>query len=132
MTRINLVPVMELSDQHLLAEYRELPRMSGFASKTVQKIENIPENYKLNKGHMTFFLDKATYLEKRHVDIVNELKRRGFNLTIDEPFLMNRRFPQIDDWKPSYPEIQVSRQRIQEKLDLKPDFYRWTNYESIS
>lgn len=26
MTRINLVPVEELSNQHLVAEYRELPR----------------------------------------------------------------------------------------------------------
>ena len=27
MTRINVVPVKELSDQHLIAEYRELPRV---------------------------------------------------------------------------------------------------------
>jgi len=27
MTRINLLPVKELSDQHLMAEYRELPRI---------------------------------------------------------------------------------------------------------
>ena len=26
MTRINVIPVEELSDQHLMAEYRELPR----------------------------------------------------------------------------------------------------------
>ena len=27
MTRINLIPVKELSDQHLIAEYREIPRV---------------------------------------------------------------------------------------------------------
>lgn len=27
MTRINVIPVSELSDQHLIAEYRELPRV---------------------------------------------------------------------------------------------------------
>lgn len=26
MTRINLIPVKELSDQHLIREYQELPR----------------------------------------------------------------------------------------------------------
>lgn len=27
MTRINLLPASELTDQHLIAEYRELPRI---------------------------------------------------------------------------------------------------------
>lgn len=126
MTRINLVPVDELSDQHLLAEYRELPRMSSFAEKTVQEYKDIPEQYKLNKGHMVFFLDKGTYLEDRHKEIVAELLHRGFNLTMTEPFKMNRRFPQNDGWKPSYTEEEISRERIHEKLRMKPDFYKWT------
>jgi deoxyribonuclease (pyrimidine dimer) len=129
MTRINLVPVEELSDQHLMAEYRELPRMASFAEKTVKKVKDIPKLFKLNTGHMVFFLNKGTYLEDRHKEIVAELKHRGFNLTIKEPFKMNRRFLQDDEWKPTYPEIQVSRQRIQEKLDAKPNFYRWTKYK---
>lgn len=33
MTRINVVPVTELTDKHLLAEYRELPRIFGASKK---------------------------------------------------------------------------------------------------
>lgn len=36
MTRINLVHVKELADQHLMAEYRELPRVFGAVRKHVQ------------------------------------------------------------------------------------------------
>jgi deoxyribonuclease (pyrimidine dimer) len=125
MTRINLVPVDELSDQHLLAEYRELPRMASFAEKTVQTVDAIPEKYKLNKGHMVFFLNKGTYLETRHKEIVAELLHRGFNLNNTKPFKMNRRFPQDDNWTPTYEEEEISRNRVLEKLRLKPDFYTW-------
>lgn len=125
MTRINLVEVDELSDQHLLAEYRELPRMASFAQKTVQTVGDIPQKYKLNKGHMVFFLDKGTYLEDRHKQITDELLRRGFNLNNTESFKMNRRFPQNDTWKPTHEEVEISRERIHEKLRAKPDFYTW-------
>lgn len=33
MTRINLTLVSELTDQHLMAEYRELPRVFGASPK---------------------------------------------------------------------------------------------------
>lgn len=41
MTRINLVPAKELSDQHLLAEYHELPRVI----KQNIDIRNAPEKW---------------------------------------------------------------------------------------
>lgn len=126
MTRINLVPVEELADQHLMAEYRELPRMAAFATKTVKKLSDIPKKFTLNAGHMTFFLNKGTYLEERHKEIVDELKRRGYKLSIEEPFEMNRRFRQDDTWEPTVEEIETSRERIREKLEMKPSFYRWS------
>lgn len=126
MTRINLVPVYELSDQHLLAEYRELPRMAAFARKTVKKQSDIPVSFTLNKGHMTFFLDKAEFLEDRHEEIVEECLRRKINIKRTDPFKMDRRFTQ-KGWIPSEKEVEVSRERIQEKLREKPNFYTWKN-----
>ncbi|QYC95579.1 endonuclease [Escherichia phage vB_EcoM_TU01] len=38
MTYINLTLVSELADQHLIAEYRELPRVFGIVRKHVAKI----------------------------------------------------------------------------------------------
>lgn len=127
MTRINLVPVTELADQHLMAEYREIPRMAAFAAKTRKGIDDIPKEYKLGAGHMIFFLDKAKFLEDRHKLVKTELLRRGFNLTYTEDFKMVRAvIPQNDSWQPVETEINASRERIQEKLDMKPGFYRWT------
>ena len=83
MTRINLVSPSELSDQHLVAEYREI-FMVGSAlqrsmkSKSWEKtIENIPKEFTLNKGHVTFFYNKGKYLEKRYHKIVKEMIKRG-------------------------------------------------------
>ena len=126
MTRINLIQVEELSDQHLFAEYRELPRMASFARKTVKKQTDIPVTFTLNAGHMTFFLDKAEFLEHRHAAIVEEVHLRGINITPKPPFEMHRRFNQIN-WEPTPEEIEVSKERIQQKLDMKPDFYTWKN-----
>lgn len=129
MTRINLVEVETLSDQHLLAEYRELPRMASFANKTTKHQKDIPVSFTLNTGHMTFFLDKAEFLEERHQKVTQELLKRKVSLNNPEKFVMvrNARFQQ-KQWKPTTPEISISQKRIQEKLDMKPKFYRWSQY----
>ena len=31
------------------------------------------------------------------------------------------------DWQPDDQELAIVRQRIQERIDAKPDWYRWTN-----
>jgi len=128
-TRINLIPVRELSDQHLMAEYRELPRMAHFAGKTKQRKEDIPVSFTLNKGHMTFFLDKAEFLEQRHAEIVEECLRRGIKIKNTDRFKMPRTFEQ-SDWVPTEEEINVSRERIHEKLAMKPFFYKWSKNDA--
>ena len=37
MTRINLVPPKELTDQHLMREYQELPRIVGLVRKAIHR-----------------------------------------------------------------------------------------------
>ena len=72
MTRINLVEPGELSNQHLVAEYREI-FMVGSAlqrslkSKNWKKIkQNLPKEFTLNVGHVKFFYNKGKYLYKRY------------------------------------------------------------------
>ena len=84
MTRINIVPVEELTDQHLMAEYREI-FMIGSALQISLKSKNwdpkrIPDKFTLNTGHVTFFYDKGQYLYKRYQQIQKELTKRNFNL----------------------------------------------------
>lgn len=87
MTRINVVPVQTLKNDHLMAEYRELPRIFTAIIKKVQQgrsieqiTKNIPTTYVLGKGHVTFFYDKLDFLYERYHNLYNELLKRGFNL----------------------------------------------------
>lgn len=61
MTRINVIPVEELSDQHLIAEYRELPRVL----KQNININDAPETYKLETGHVKWAKRHTKYVETR-------------------------------------------------------------------
>ena len=71
MTRINIIPVQELFDQHLIAEYREITMVPAALNRTLKSkggldLSKISSNYTLNKGHVYFFYDKGKYLYKRY------------------------------------------------------------------
>jgi len=133
MTRINIINVSELTDQHLIAEYREITMVPGSLKRTlVSKIgyqeKRVPKKFTLNGGHVYFFYNKGKYLDNRYVEIRNEMKNRGFN---PDP---NRKFP-IDifknnglynDWMPTIKDQEIIRERIAERIASKPDWYRTT------
>tara|TARA_R110000803_G_scaffold118943_1_gene187258 strand:- start:134 stop:541 length:408 start_codon:yes stop_codon:yes gene_type:complete len=132
MTRINIIPTSELTDQHLIAEYREITMVPGSLKRTLKskaglRREKISERYTLNTGHVYFFYDKGKYLNNRYTEIVQQMKDRGFN---PDP---KRKFPKevfpkelYNDWMPSLDEQRIVRQRIQEKINMKPEWYRKT------
>ena len=132
MTRINIIPASELTDQHLIAEYREITMVPGSLKRTLKskagyRKERVSSKYTLNSGHVYFFYNKGLYLNKRYKELVQEMKDRGFN---PDP---NRKFPKevfpkelYNDWMPSLDEQKVVRQRIEEKIKMKPDWYRKT------
>ncbi|MFQ6722460.1 pyrimidine dimer DNA glycosylase/endonuclease V, partial [Bordetella pertussis] len=79
MTRINCVPVEELSGPHLVAEYRELPRVFALAHKAAARGALVqPAAYTLGKGHLLFFYTRLGYLARRHRALVEEMRRRGY------------------------------------------------------
>src|SRR5690606_3058429 len=79
MTRINCVPVQELSGPHLVAEYRELPRVFALAQKAAGRGALFqPTTYTLGKGHLLFFYTRLSYLARRHTELIEEMKRRGY------------------------------------------------------
>ena len=91
MTRINIVEPSELTDQHLIAEYREIFMIAGslkrtLMSKTGYDKYKVPKKYTLNKGHVYFFYNKGKYLNNRYQKLILELKKRGFNLSKDRFF----------------------------------------------
>ena len=81
MTRINsAIPVKCLTDEHLLAEHREIKRLPYCLRKAIVSgsINKIPVKFTLGKGHVLFFLDKMSFVLKRYNEIRNEIINRGF------------------------------------------------------
>ena len=136
MTRINLLPPTELTDQHLVAEYREMTMVPAALNRTLKSKNGldrsrISSKYTLNTGHVYFFYDKGKYLKERYDSLVTEMKLRGMN---PDP---NRIFPTevfeqnnlYGNWKPSVEEIQINLERIEKRINQKPDWYRHTKHE---
>lgn len=133
MTRINLVPVEELSDQHLLAEYRELPRIVHAVISKKVLIKDIPDSYRLGTGHVKFFYNKIIFLSERYQLIFAELRFRGF--LKDSVFSASGLSDEIKEsgyceekeYHFSLDEIAISRARIVEKIIKKASWYKWTS-----
>lgn len=80
MSRINVgINPKNLTDQHLLAEHREIKRICSLFSNK-KKPYSIPNQFSLGTGHMLFFLDKGTYTLNRYKSLHQECLRRGFNV----------------------------------------------------
>jgi deoxyribonuclease (pyrimidine dimer) len=130
MVRINLINPKSLSDQHLIAEYDEILMLVAYIKKHPSLID-IPEYYCLGKGHMKFFKDKLLYLKKRHDSLIIEMKNRGFqtNKTIN---MIDFNKENKHDWKPKEKDFVIIKKRITEKLNLKPNYYRYyKKYKSL-
>ena len=73
MTRVNVgIPPAELCDQHLLAEYRELPRVFAVDPK------GAPALPCLGKGHVKWCATKPRSMALRFDAIVTEMLHRGY------------------------------------------------------
>lgn len=84
MTRINAgIPPKKLTDQHLLAEHREIKRICDLYEQRMKKgsIGKIPEKFTLGTGHVSFFLDKGKFTLIRYILLHNECKKRKFNVS---------------------------------------------------
>ena len=123
MTRINVVPVDELTDKHLVAEYRELPRIfklvkdrqdKGHTNVTVKK----PDSYTLGAGHVLFFYDKLYYLIDRYKELCNEMMCRGFTVNYpDVPeFVWGLERHWLGEYTPTQEALTINRQRIADRL----------------
>jgi deoxyribonuclease (pyrimidine dimer) len=133
MTRINCVPVQELCDQHLLAEYRELPRVpyGVLAGRLQPSYPDAPAIYTLGPGHIKFFVNKCAWLMLRHDDIRVEMLHRGM-----VPALSRMEVVKMGElyrkrcwglWQPSNRDMGVNRQRLSDRLATMKREPRWTD-----
>lgn len=128
MTRINLVDPSHLTDKHLVAEYRELPRIFTSVKKLVQSgkwsefiSSEHSDSYLLGKGHMKFFYTRLPWLKLRYMDLNIEMKKRG--MSPDENLYSSISYSIVDTidsvsedqlpyWKPSPEEIYLNMARL--------------------
>lgn len=129
MTRINVIPVEELSDQHLIAEYRELPRI---IKQEHIYVGDAPNKYVLGKGHIKWAIKHGNFCMYRYYLLCEEMKYRGFKVNysyedLDKLATDNQIRLYTQNYWPTDDDIELSRNRIKEKLAMKPQWYKWTN-----
>lgn len=134
MTRINIIDPAHLYDQHLVAEYREIFMVPAALKRSLKRKtpidpdKEIADTFTLNKGHVKFFYDKLLYLKKRYTSLIEEMKRRGMNPDPERTFPDLDQFPDWTkgDWSPTLEEQKIVLERIQKRVNEKPDWYRKT------
>lgn len=89
MTRINAnIQPVDLIDQHLIAEYREIIRIPNVINKKGYVIKAYPQSFRLSTGHVLYFYNKIKFLHKRFLALKAEMNNRKINNNIDDsPFL---------------------------------------------
>ena len=122
MTRINCVPPRELTDKHLVAEYREITRLPALARAAWLRGETPdhklnPREYTLGTGHVRFFYSRLTYISLRFRALRDEMLRRKFKPTIMDIDGLLRDMPEewLQHWVPTDKAQRINRARLKER-----------------
>lgn len=119
MTRINTIDPVDLLDQHLFIEYREITRVATL--HRMPDFSNWPFQYVLGTGHVKFFYDKGKYLADRCAALYAELIKRGYKPV--EKQYKTHSYMLHNDWAPARADHIANLTRLQTKLSDKPTFY---------
>lgn len=127
MTRVNLVDPEMLTDQHLVAERLELTWVVKSAQRSLNSRTGLKTHPKfvLGPGHVSFFHDKLGYIKKRFDAITVEMRSRG--MVTNHPFPDTSQLPKqlMGDYKPTPEALVIIKDRIRQRLYLKPSWYRY-------
>lgn len=136
MTRVNLVPAAELADQHLFAEWREVKMVPRSLARSLESrpmelvLARISPVFTLNTGHVMFFYDKYEFLRRRYDALTDELLSRGVQFRGDHALDATGVWPRLppdfhNDYVPTPEALATSRARIEQRIALQPNWYRW-------
>lgn len=119
MTRINLVDPSTLHSKHLLAEYRELPRVFKLveaAEKRGLTPIGLPTTYRLGIGHVKFFYNKLSWLQCRFSLLVRECEHRGFQIQHKHTPAIKASPHWFNMWAPCPEDIALNAARIKDRM----------------
>ena len=131
MTRVNTIDPSILSDQHLMAEYREIPMVMGSLKRTLASKKGLDhkrktDSYNLNKGHVYSFYFRGKWLHERYQSLISELEKRGYNLDPERvaDFDVFKECGLYLDWTASANDHLINIERIVTRISEKPAFYK--------
>lgn len=128
MTRINsAIKVCLLTDEHLLAEHREIKRLPFVYKKRLEAkkhFSDVPIEFTLGKGHVLFFINKSTFTLNRYIEIYDECLKRGFEV---EDYRSNWIvYKEHNDYIVTKKEYTILVDRIEDRLlNTKKDFWHY-------
>lgn len=127
MTRINsAIPVKNLTDEHLLAEHREIKRLPYQLEKSRSRLSFASEKFTLGKGHVLFFLDKQNFVLKRYLALYDECVKRGFNVQNYSENWEHLKSEYMNDYEPTQEERQMLVERITDRIvNGKKPYYHY-------
>ena len=118
-----------LTDQWLIAEYRELPMVVGSLRANNWKIKSpVKLIFDLGKGHINWFKTRLAYLCNRHSEVKLEASKRGFKCNALSIDLSACPIEFRNDWKPTIQDSWVIRNRLIEKLTKNKLPITWWRY----
>lgn len=128
--RINIVNPKYLTDQHLIAEYREMKMITYYyvkSSQTKAGIDKgrISERYTLSTGHAYMWYNKFGYVKKRFQSLLKEMDSRGFKADFRELNFSGIPKDAFGDFIPTEEDIKVNLDRIVSRIYKQPEWYRY-------
>lgn len=120
MTRINsAIHPRCLTDQHLKAELRELPRIFTAVRKRIDQgkdFNDVPSHFTLGTGHVKFFYDKCAFLTERHIFLRAEFATRYGHMYEFDPsgYIVAEHL--CNDYTPTQEERRLLIERISTRL----------------
>lgn len=125
MTRINVVPVAELTQPELAGDWKEIFRVFRLVEARVNKGQRPcdvkkPDVYTLGSGHVTFFYDKLGYIRNRIFRLAEEMLNRGYspNLEMMNDVLDYAELHIPQEWWNDYnPTVEAVEMNIQRMID---------------
>jgi len=122
MVRVNLIEPAYLADQHLIAEYREILLLFGYYKKNNKHEIKNSENNLMHP--IQFYDDKRLFLLQRFIDLKKEMTERGFSpqkIVKFEWWHVGKN----NNWIPQQIHIDRIKERITQRLNEKPGWYRY-------
>lgn len=133
MTRVTILDPSDLTNEWLLANHREIPRIVNELIEHPERLvlKDIPKQFTLGNGHIKYFRNKLLYIAKLHQATIEECKKRGINYDKSITVELNK-LPEhikmfcLNDWTPTTSDYRIIIERLRERFALRGKAYHMT------